>query len=169
MKHIKPDSSQLISIYTDKTAAKIFLAGSIENGTARKWQEEIVKHFRIYDVIFFNPYRDNWDAEIKNSQSNPNFNNQVNWEMDKIEKSDIIVFNIEPDTKSPITLMELGFCIGRLGSIHVSKRLIVRCPSEFWRAGNVELICTRYDVQLVRSFEELKGSLMTILKDYKPD
>jgi hypothetical protein len=54
---------------------------------------------------------------------------------------------LEPKTLSPITLLEFG--------LHArGGRLVVGCPPGFWRRGNVEVVCARYGIQLLPTFEE---------------
>lgn len=56
---------------------------------------------------------------------------------------------LDPNTKSPISLLELG--------LHAnSKKLWVVCPDGFWRKGNVEVVCSLYDIPLFNSLDELK-------------
>jgi hypothetical protein len=76
------------------------------------------------------------------SIDNPQFNKQVNWELDNLSRSDIAFFYFDPKTKSPITLMELGFMLGQSmqGGWY---EIIVVCPDGFWRQGNVEIMCAR--------------------------
>ena len=127
--------------YDAEGMVTVFLAGSIEMGAAEDWQEVVPKHFEdIQDLMFFNPRRDDWDSSWEQKQSNPQFNYQVNWEMDKLEDSDIIFMYFSPETKSPISLLELG--------LHANDRkLIVCCPDRFWRKGNVDIVCTRNNIQ----------------------
>ena len=47
-----------------------------------------------------------------------------------------------------ITLLELGL-FARSG------KLIVCCPDGFWRKGNVEVVCARYNVLLLDSLPAL--------------
>ena len=54
----------------------------------------------------------------------------------------------EPDTKAPITLLELGLFAG-------SGKLIVCCPAGFWRKGNVEVVCRRFGVPMVADLDAL--------------
>jgi hypothetical protein len=145
MKHIK--SPELY--YNDNGfIGDVFLGGSIEMGLAEPWQERLVNEFKDTDLRFLNPRRDDWDSSWVQEASNPQFSEQVNWELDALEYSDLIVFYFDPNTKSPITLMELGLVAG-CGNV------IVCCPDGFWRKGNVEIVCQRYDLTLVDSFDEL--------------
>ena len=138
--------------YTDKIT--FFLAGSIEMGNARRWQDYILnmvsrRKINTDKFVFFNPFKKHFDINIGNTIKDKDFNNQVSWEWDKLESSDYIIFNFEPDTKSPISLLELGaYC--RSGNVKV-----VCCPPEFWKYGNVEFICDRYKIPLVKHLEDI--------------
>src|SRR6478736_592421 len=88
----------------------VFLGGSIEMGAAEDWQVEITDLIEknCDNVTILNPRRDNWDPSWKQSKDNPLFKEQVTWELDGLENSDIQIFYFAPNTKSPITLLELG-------------------------------------------------------------
>jgi len=128
---------------------KIFLAGSIEMGTAGPWQEEIPAQVDShYDpLVFCNPRRPDWDWTWEQSMENPKFMEQVTWELDHIEEADIVFFYFDPATKSPISLMELGYAIGRC---EYGANVVVFCPDGFWRQGNVEIICNRWGITMHR-------------------
>lgn len=139
-----------------KHGTAVFLAGSIEMGKAEDWQKRIENAFRKSDVTFFNPRRDDWDSSWTQDQSNPEFNYQVNWEMNKLEQADVIFMYFSPETKSPISLLELG--------LHASDNIIVCCPKGFWRKGNVDIVCTRYKIPLFETLEDAIGALDTKIK-----
>jgi hypothetical protein len=104
--------------------------------------------------MFFNPRRDDWDSSWEQKQSNTQFNYQVNWEMDKLRDSDLIFMYFSPETKSPISLLELG--------LHANDRkLIVCCPEGFWRKGNVDIVCTRNNIQCFTNLNDAIGALRT--------
>jgi hypothetical protein len=132
----------------------VFLAGSIEMGTAEDWQIKVQEQFKYDDIVIFNPRRDDWDSSWVQQQSNPQFNHQVNWEIDKLEDADIIFMYLSPETKSPISLMELG--------LHANDRkMIVCCPDGFWRKGNVDIVCTRNNIQCFTNIDDAIGALRT--------
>jgi hypothetical protein len=54
---------------------------------------------------------------------------------------------LAPDTKAPISLLELGLFAR-------SDRVVVGCPDGFWRRGNVEIVCQRYGCALAGEWEE---------------
>jgi hypothetical protein len=157
----KPDAQ----FTPEHDSIKIFLAGSIDMGSSEDWQTEIYNRLKEieeegiidYSIEVYNPRRVSWDSSWTQEQSNPEFNYQVNWELSNIEESDIIFFNILPDSKSPITLMELGLCAGK------EKKSIVCCPDGFYRKGNVDVICTRYGIQQYQDIDSAFGALLTTL------
>lgn len=126
---------------------KIFLAGSIEMGSASPWQESVVRMFENNDVLILNPRRVDWDNSIEKNKNNPNFRKQVEWELDALAMSDYIILHFEDKTKSPISLLELG--------LHASGgHLFVVCDGNFWRRGNVDIVCERYNIPQFSSLRE---------------
>lgn len=89
---------------------------------------------------------------------NPKFKEQVNWELDALSSADIVVFYFDPNTKSPITLMELGLAAASESNV------IVCCPDGFWRKGNVEIICDRFDIPLCNTFDSLVAKLKDVVQ-----
>ncbi|MBA3501800.1 MAG: nucleoside 2-deoxyribosyltransferase domain-containing protein [Deltaproteobacteria bacterium] len=119
----------------------VFLAGSIEMGVATDWQTQITNELGE-DVAILNPRRDEWDASWRQSIDEPRFREQVEWELDNLDRADVIAMWFVPETKSPITLLELG--------LHArGGRLIVGCPDGYWRKGNIEVVCARHAIPLV--------------------
>lgn len=142
----------------------IFLAGSIEMGAAEDWQNIISNDLSTFEGTIFNPRRDEWDSSWEQSIKNDKFKEQVTWELDSLDASDIIVFYFAPKTKSPISLLELGKYIDK------GKKLFVICPEGFWRKGNIEILCDRYNVKLYLSIDEaildIKSSIESYGKTY---
>ena len=154
MKVIKPDSlDQTPEGYT------IFLAGSIEQGSAENWQLKAEEALKNYNVTIYNPRRDDWNGDWAQIENSPEFNHQVNWELNNLEKVDFIVMNLIPGTYSPISLNELGR--------FYQKDMIVCCPVGFWRRGNVQINCTRDRIPLYNDFDSMFGAMMTKLHNYK--
>jgi len=131
----------------------IFLAGSIEMNTAENWQDKVVRLLKDEeDVIIFNPRRDDWDSSWVQSIENSQFREQVEWELRAMEHADKILMYFDPETKSPITLLELGLFAN-------SRKLMVVCPEGFWRKGNVDIVCLRYEIEQVKTIEEAVKNL----------
>ena len=129
------------------TPTSLFLGGSIEMGKAEGWQQRLVTELSDYSVTLFNPRRDDWDSSWVQSINNPQFYEQVNWELTAIDRADVVVFYFDPATKSPITLMELGLCV-------IGRDVIVCCPDGFWRKGNIEVVCDRFNIPLLNTYDE---------------
>lgn len=126
----------------------VFLAGSIEMGKAEDWQTKLTETFHSAGYDVFNPRRDDWDSSWKQEFENPQFFQQVTWELNALENADLIVMYFAPDTKSPISLLELGL-FARSGKIRVV------CPEGFWRKGNVDIVCQYYNIPVYTNFETL--------------
>lgn len=147
----------------------IFLAGSIEMGTAELWQDKVSKALQEYEGTILNPRRDDWDSSWEQTIENENFKEQVEWELSSLDMSNIIFFYFDPNTKSPISLMELGKYIDE------NKKLFIVCPDGFWRKGNVEVICNKYNEELYNDIDSAIKDLidyivnktkLTTFKDY---
>lgn len=136
----------------NKERRSVFLAGSIEMGKAVDWQTEMTTFFKSLNFDIFNPRRDDWDSSWEQKYENPQFFQQVNWELNALEKADVIIMYFDPTTKSPISLLELGTFAG-------SGKMYVVCPDGFWRKGNVDVFCDRYSIPLYSSLTTLKLDL----------
>ena len=134
----------------------VFLAGSIEMGTAADWQAELTTAFGERDIVVLNPRRDDWDASWRQSIDEPKFREQVEWELDGLDRADVIAMWFAPETKAPITLLELG--------LHArGGKLVVGCPDGFWRKGNVEVVCARHAIPLAGDWQAFVGAVTTRL------
>ena len=135
---------------------KVFLGGSIEMGNATDWQDQLISRYKNHNVTFWNPRRDDWDSSWSQDPTvGSPFNEQVTWEMDAQDEADAIVYYFDPNTTSPITLLELG-SYGDFNSI-------VCCPDGYFRKGNVEMFCKRYDIPFVHTFDDLVSRLNEIV------
>ncbi len=125
---------------------KVFLAGTISESKI-DWQKNIVENISG-NITFYNPKRLIWDKTWEQKISNPQFKQQVVWELKHLEKADIVIMYLEEDTISPISLLEFGL-YARSG------KMVVYCPEGFWRKGNVDVVCEMYNIPQVEKFEEL--------------
>jgi hypothetical protein len=125
----------------------IFLAGSIEMGKAEDWQTNLANYFNDNNWNVFNPRRDDWDSSWTQEFENPQFYQQVNWELNALEQSDAVVMYFAQGTQSPISLLEMGLYAE-------SGKLSVICPDGFWRKGNVEIVCNYYNISFSNTIEE---------------
>lgn len=146
----------------------LFLAGSIEMGKAEGWQNNVISQLKIrkvelereglyisdFDIV--NPRRSDWDSSWEQKYENPQFNQQVTWELHNLKKCRDILFYFDPSTQSPITLLELGLVVG----IN-SKKVSVICPEGYWRKGNIDVLC---HVHGVKQFSDIKSFVEDYLK-----
>lgn len=130
----------------------VFLAGSIEMGEATEWQKKAIELFEarvpsehkdLFQIL--NPRRPDWDPNWKQDYEDPQFYQQVKWELKCLDECNIILLYLDPATKSPISLLELGK--------HHDKMVIV-CPEGYWRKGNVDIFCDHYQAMQVSTLEE---------------
>jgi hypothetical protein len=63
----------------------------------------------------------------------------------------------DPNTKSPISLLELGLFAS-------SKKLIVCCPDGFWRKGNVRIVCELYNIPLFNDYDQWMAAIQEKLE-----
>lgn len=130
---------------------------------ADNWQDRLSQEIRDHydkeqpgvNVLLLNPRRDNWDSSWEQDISNPQFKEQVGWELAGIQAANGVFFYFDPNTKSPISLLELGL-VARTGD-----KAFVCCPKGYWKRGNVEVLCNYYDITLVDTLEEV----MTQIKE----
>lgn len=129
----------------------VFLAGSIEMNKAEEWQDAITKSLlkEFNKLIIFNPRRDDWDSSWTQEITDKNFFGQVDWEHEHIVEADFLFLYFQKETKSPISLLELGLAAAS------GKKTVVCCPKGFWRKGNVDYICQEYDIPQIDTIDDL--------------
>lgn len=125
----------------------IFLAGTIDNGNSEDWQQMVIDSLQDYPVTIFNPRRLDWNSNWEPIASNLEFRKQVEWELDHLEKADIIIMYFAPRSKSPISLLELG--------IFKDKNILVITTDNFYRSGNVEITCERYSIPFFNNWDDV--------------
>lgn len=168
IKVIKPVS---VNQKTTENSIKIFLAGTIDNNHSFDWQTELEEELKVWDenpnkeVVVFNPRRDFWNSSLKQSIHEPEFNHQVNWELDNILGSDIVFLYFLENSISPISLLELGMLYGIAIEKEVKKKFVVVAPDKFWRKGNVEIVCDRMNIPIYSSYEEGVSVLKKLIMD----
>ena len=132
----------------------VFMAGTIDMGNSENWQKKTIEILEdnLINCIAYNPRRETWPGDNSNE-----FERQVNWEQDMLEDSDVIFMYITGTSKSPITLLELGEFLA-------SGKLIVVCEEDFYRYGNVRIMCERFGIPLYNDYEEGIKRLILELK-----
>lgn len=122
-------------------------------GQSEDWQEHLTQLLKGLPGIILNPRRGEWDSSWEQKFENVKFREQVEWELDALDMSDRILMYFAPESKSPISLLELG--------LHAnSKKLVVCCPEGFYRKGNVDIVCERYQIETVKKLEDFVDTCM---------
>lgn len=146
----------------DAEKIDIFLAGSIEQGKADRWQDRVIEELKELPVRIYNPRREHWDADLLQDISNPVFSEQVEWEMNLLEGSHTAFFYFQGTTLSPISLAELGMAYAMIDNDTTYMRnVVVVCEPGFWRRGNVQIICARAGFPM---FSDLEQGIMHLRK-----
>lgn len=131
------------SVYTidGVVPLNLFLGGTIDNGNSLDWQKTLVDELNLSDtvhpIMIYNPRREDWP----DSNDKKEIEKQINWELYHLERADLIVMNILGNSKSPISLMEIGLFAKQ-------HKLIVFCNPNFYRFDNVRIVCERYNIPL---------------------
>ena len=136
----------------------VFLAGSIEMGAAKEWQQQAIDLFdsmipeeQRSDYLILNPRRPDWDSSWKQEYEDPQFYQQVKWELRGLKEADYVLVYFDPATKSPISLLELGAFYNKA---------VVVCPEGFWRKGNIDIFCEEFNV---KQAPDLKSAVEQII------
>lgn len=124
----------------------IFLAGSMDQEKPNSWRSQaIVSLQESYHI--FDPTQKEYGTLTELQMKN-----HVKWELDALNRADIILLNFLSNTFSPISLVELG--------LHVAgNKLIVICPKEFYKNTYVTTLCETYNTPLFRSIEQALDTL----------
>lgn len=133
--------------FDSRDTPTIFLAGSIDNGSAENWQSTVCEALADRKVTLLNPRRDDWQPTWTNQPDDPHFREQVAWELDALEAADSILMVFTATSKAPVTLLELGLH-ARRGAVTIV------CPPQFWRYGNVALVAERFQIPLFTTLKE---------------
>ena len=135
-------------------AVKVFLAGTIDMGNSSDWQSQVAERFEAVGGkwLLFNPRQKHWDASKTGE-----IDYQVNWELEHLEASDLIIMNILETSKSPISLLEMGL-FARSGKMYVV------CPRGFYRYDNVRITCKHYGIALYDTLDQLFAEEATLQK-----
>ncbi len=133
----------------------IFLAGSIDMGSAENWQDRMERDLVDFDnLVIYNPRRDDWNSSwVQDPTKGTQFHEQVSWELAHIEAADLVVVYFADGSKSPITLLELGIIS------QMNKDVIIYCTPEFYRYGNVKIVADRYNIPVYNDHEDLLANV----------
>ncbi|CAG8973023.1 hypothetical protein HYALB_00007250 [Hymenoscyphus albidus] len=150
---------RLVSAPNDyiKRGPTLFLSGSIDKSKTT-WQSALSESLSHLPITILNPHRPDWDSSWRETLSFSPFTEQTNWELDAMEKADVIAFWFGANSQAPVTLMELGLFAG-------SGKCVVACPEGYWKRGNVQVVCGRAGIPVLSSVEDLQDAIIRMLRD----
>lgn len=132
----------------------VFLAGTTSKVDKSDWRETLSTSLFDVPVTIYNPYRADWDSSWREDINFAPYREQVEWELDKQDKADIVVVYFHPATQAPVSLLELGICA------RVPGKAIVVCPEGYWKRGNVQIVCKKFGFEMVNSIDGLREAIM---------
>ena len=121
-----------IVVSTNKT---IYLGGTIHS--KNNWQKDVVNHFRDQGYDVYNPVK-RWGKDIVQAE----LDKFIEWQLDALEKADIIVLNIDEHSRSFTRLFEFG-----LYANLPSKKMTVYCSPKSPIFTHVRVTCKKYNVE----------------------
>lgn len=132
----------------------IFLAGTTSKVDTSDWREVLITSLSDVPVTLYNPYRADWDSSWHEDITFAPYREQVEWELDKHDKADIVVVYFHPATQAAVSLLEFGICA------RVPGKAIVVCPEGYWKRGNVQIVCKKYGIEMLNSLDELREAIV---------
>lgn len=128
-----------------------FLVGTIETENSEDWRKKYVEEMKdiANNITDCKNIEENYNSETdviviynpKRNTPTEDIDTQINWELDALENVDNIYVNFEKDSKSPISLLELGLFAR-------TEKICVTCPKEFYKYDNVRVVCERYNIPI---------------------
>ena len=132
----------------------IFLAGTTSQVDTTDWRKILSASLSDLPVTIYNPYRADWDSSWREDINFTPFREQTEWELDKQHKADVVVVYFHPNTQAAISLLELGIWV------RIPGKTIVVCPEGYWKRGNVQIVCKKFDVKMVDDVAGLRDAIM---------
>lgn len=130
----------------DVPGYRVFLAGAIDMGAAEDWQAKVIETLKDYDdLVLINPRRAAFTPDT--------LDGQIHWELDALEKADLIFMWLPSSSKAPISFFEAGL-------YWKSGKLIVGAGSQFYRRRNLEISAERYLQYVFFDLYQLVDALM---------
>ncbi|KAF9738037.1 hypothetical protein PMIN01_03320 [Paraphaeosphaeria minitans] len=137
--------------YPTLTCPSLILFGTIEASSTSDWATNLTNHLSDLPIQILNPRRDDWDSSWVEDASFPPFKEQVEWEMHFPAEVGLIVIFFKAGSLCPVSLIELGM----YASVRPGET-VVCCEEGFWKKGNVDVVCKKFGVEVVRTVGELE-------------
>ncbi|THC97165.1 hypothetical protein EYZ11_003330 [Aspergillus tanneri] len=149
--------NQLIYALSDEASRglkSVFLAGTTSKIDMSDWRETLSASLSDVPVTIYDPYRADWDSSWREDINFAPYRKQVEWELDKQDKADIVVIHFHPATQAPVSLLEFEIWA------RVPGKVITVCPEGYWKRGNVQIVCRKFGVEMVDNVDGLKEAVV---------
>jgi hypothetical protein len=130
--------------------ASLYLAGTMEMGKSTGWQRELVNDLVYLSVAILNPLRGDWDPAWPQDPDFIPFRAHVTWELDGLDKADVVALYLEAEENSVISLLELGKL-----ALQRPEEVVVCCSKGYHKWGNVMMMVQRYSMCSVETYDEM--------------
>jgi hypothetical protein len=131
----------------------VFLARSIEMDDISDFNSTLSR----LPITILDPCRDDWDCSWRNIYD-PKFIEQTEWEIQQLEKADVIILFFHPGTMDGSKLLELGLYAK-------DRKTVVFCPNGYSMKAYLQIICRKYNIPLLETRDELKEFTKTKLDE----
>ena len=134
------------------TPSVLYIGGSVDGGKVPDWQSGLQRDLADASVLTVNPRRSDWNPSWAENEGSREFHSHVLWQLRSQQSADHVFLYFKAGSTAALALFELGF------NAH-SGKLTVCCEDGFWRKGNVELVCERYQVPFYHKYEYAVAAL----------
>lgn len=111
----------------------VFLAGTTSEVDAHDWREALSTALSDVPVTIYNPYRADWDSSWREDINFTPYREQVEWELEKQDKADIVVIYFHRPPRHRSVCSSLGSVRG------FQERLSLSVPRGTGRGGMCKL------------------------------
>lgn len=88
------------SEHSPRGVKSLFLAGTTSKIDTTDWRETLTSLLSEAPITIYNPYRADWDSTWREEISFAPYREQVEWELDKQEKADMVIVYFHPATQA---------------------------------------------------------------------
>jgi hypothetical protein len=127
----------------------VFLAGTTTAVGNVDWREKLSTSLSEYPITIFNPNRPDWDSTWREDINFDPYREQVQWELEKQMKADLVVVYFHPATLAPISLLEFGLSAQSPGKV------IAIAPEGYAKRGNVQIVCQKFGIEFLDNIDNL--------------
>lgn len=137
----------------------VFLGGSIEMGKAELWQPRVGQRFVAEGFDVFDPRRKDWNSDwTQDPTPGTPFHQQVTWELDHLERADLVYFFLTGDGPAIVSMLEIGLMLA------AHKNVVLHVAPSYMRRGNIVITAKRHNISVFDNESDAIASAVAILK-----